>query len=103
MSVLKQKLLVWHLSRGNLNFSKRVAGISKWFWVSIKGYLGYILSKFDNLIPVSLFSVTTFCMHGTGSVHNDVRRRQGWRLRKNVPSVMEHRQIDFVIQFGFEN
>ena len=38
----------------DLNFSRTVAGITKWFWVTIKGYLSYLLPKFEDLIPTSL-------------------------------------------------
>ena len=48
--------LGWHSSRLNLNFSKTVTGITKWFWVTIKGCLGYTLSKFEDLVPTSLSS-----------------------------------------------
>ena len=47
---------VWHTSCGNLNFSRTVAGIWKWFWVTIKGYLSYLLPKFEDLVPTSLGS-----------------------------------------------
>ena len=38
----------------DLNFSKTEAGITKWFWVTIEGYLSYLLPKFEDLIPSSL-------------------------------------------------
>ena len=38
----------------DLNFSRSVAGITKWFRVTIEGYLSYILPKFEDLIPTSL-------------------------------------------------
>ena len=38
----------------DLNFSRTVAGITKWFWVTIEGYLSYLLPKFEDLIPTSL-------------------------------------------------
>ena len=47
-------LTVWHPSCGNLNFSRTVAVITKWFWVTIKGYLSYLLPKFEDLVPTSL-------------------------------------------------
>ena len=40
----------------NLNFSRTVAGITKWFWVTIEGYLSYLLPKFEDLVPTSLGS-----------------------------------------------
>ena len=33
-----------------------VAGITKWFWVTIEGYLSYPLPKFEDLVPTSLGS-----------------------------------------------
>ena len=38
----------------DLNFSRTVAGITKWFWFTIEGYLSYLLPKFEDLIPTSL-------------------------------------------------
>ena len=38
----------------DLNFSRTVAGITKWIWVTIEGYLSYLLPKFEDLIPTSL-------------------------------------------------
>ena len=29
----------------NLNFSRTVAGITKWFWVTIEGYLSYVIGS----------------------------------------------------------
>jgi len=40
----------------NLNFSRTVAGITKWFWVTIEGYLSYLLPTFEYLVPTSLGS-----------------------------------------------
>ena len=37
----------------NLNFSRTVAGITKWFLVTIEGYLSYLLPKFEDLAPTS--------------------------------------------------
>ena len=54
-------LLQWSAVRvtpsGNprdLNFSRTVAGITKWFWLTTEGYLSYLLPKFKDLIPTSL-------------------------------------------------
>ena len=33
-----------------------MAGITKWFWVTIEGYLSYLLPKFEELVPTSLGS-----------------------------------------------
>ena len=38
----------------NLNFSRTVAGITKWFRVTMEEYLSYLLPKFEDLIPTSL-------------------------------------------------
>ena len=38
----------------NLNFSRTVAGITKWSWVTIERYLGYLEPKFEGLVPTSL-------------------------------------------------
>ena len=35
-----------------MNFSRIGAGITKWFWVTVKGYLSYILAKFEDLVPL---------------------------------------------------
>ena len=35
---------------GNINFLRTVAGIIKWFWVTIKGYESYLLPKFEDLV-----------------------------------------------------
>ena len=43
---------VWHPSWGNMNFSRIGAGITKGYWVTIKGYLSYILAKFEDLVPL---------------------------------------------------
>ena len=43
----------------NLNLSRyqiSVAGIIKWFWVTIEGYLCYLLTKFEGLVLTSLGS-----------------------------------------------
>ena len=40
----------------DLNFSRTVAGITKWFWATIEGYLSYLLTKFEDLVPTSLGS-----------------------------------------------
>ena len=55
------KIVQWSAVRvtpsGNprdLNFSRTVAGITIWFWVTIEGYLIYLLPKFEDLIPTSL-------------------------------------------------
>ena len=40
----------------NLNLSRTVTGITKWFWVTIEGYLSYLLPKFEDLVPASLGS-----------------------------------------------
>ena len=40
----------------NLNFSRTLAGITKWFWVTIEGYLSYLLPKFEDFVPTSLDS-----------------------------------------------
>ena len=41
-----------------MNFSRTVADITKWFWVTIaiEGYLNYLLPKFEDLDPTSLGS-----------------------------------------------
>ena len=44
------------LTLGNPNFSRTVAGITKWFEVTIEGMLRYLLSKFEDLVPTSLGS-----------------------------------------------
>ena len=44
--------LIW----GNFNRFMSVAGIVKWFEVTIKGMLSYLLPKFEDLIPTSLGS-----------------------------------------------
>ena len=41
---------------GNMNFSRIGTGITKWFWVTIKGYLSYILHKFEDIAPTSFGS-----------------------------------------------
>ena len=33
-----------------------MAAITKWFWVTIEGYLSYLLPKFEDLVPSSLGS-----------------------------------------------
>ena len=40
---------VWHHSWG-------ATGITKWFWVTIEGYLSYFLPKFENFGPTGLGS-----------------------------------------------
>ena len=47
---------VRHHSWGNLNFSRTAPGITKWFWVTIEGYLSYILPKFEDFVPTGLGS-----------------------------------------------
>ena len=39
---------------GNLNCSRTMEGITIGFWVTIEGYLSYLLLKFEDLIPTSL-------------------------------------------------
>ena len=46
----------WHHSWGNLNFLWTVRGMTKWFWVTIEGYLSYILPKFEHFGPTGLGS-----------------------------------------------
>ena len=55
---------VGHQSWGNFNFSRSVTGIKKWFWVTIEGYLSYILPKFEDFIPTGLGSGALKSMHG---------------------------------------
>ena len=55
---------VRHQSWGNFNFSRSVTGIKKWFWVTIEGYLSYILPKFEDFIPTGLGSGALKSMHG---------------------------------------
>ena len=43
--------LVQHPSWGNMNFSRTTTGMTKWFWVTMEGYLSYILPKFEDLVP----------------------------------------------------
>ena len=43
--------LVQHPSWGNMNFSRTTTGMTKWFWVTMEGYLSYILPKFEVLVP----------------------------------------------------
>ena len=43
-----------HHSWGNLNFSRTGTGITKLYWVTIEGYLCYILPKFEDFIPTGL-------------------------------------------------
>ena len=33
-----------------------MAGITKWFWVTIEGYLSYLLPKLEDFVPTSLGS-----------------------------------------------
>ena len=33
-----------------------MAGMTKWFWMTIEGYLSYLLSKFKDLVPTNLGS-----------------------------------------------
>ena len=40
----------------NLNFSWTVAGITKWYWITIERYLSYLVQKFEDLVPTSLSS-----------------------------------------------
>ena len=47
---------VRHHSWGNLNFSRTAPGITKWFWVTIEGYLSYFLPKFEDFVPTGLGS-----------------------------------------------
>ena len=54
----------WHHSWGNFNFSRSMTGIKKWFWVTIEGYLRYILPKFEDFIPTGLGSGALKSMHG---------------------------------------
>ena len=44
--------LIW----GNFNRFMSVVGIVKWFEVTIKGMLSYLLPKFEDLTPTSLGS-----------------------------------------------
>ena len=37
-------------TRGILNFSRTVRGMTKWFWATIEGYLSYILHKLEDFI-----------------------------------------------------
>ena len=43
---------------GDLNLSRTLAGITKWFWVTLEGYRSrsYLLPKFQDLVPTSLGS-----------------------------------------------
>ena len=42
----------------DLNFSRTVAGITKWLLVTTEGYLSYLLPKFEDLIPTILADIT---------------------------------------------
>ena len=54
--LLKYWSLKWWDCWGKINFSKTVVGITKWIWFTIKGYLSYLLTKFEDLVPTSLGS-----------------------------------------------
>ena len=41
-----------------------MAGVKKWFWVTIEGYLSYILPKFGDFISTGLGSGAFKSMHG---------------------------------------
>ena len=90
---------VWHPSCRNLNFSRTVTGITKWFCFTIEGYLSYLLPKFENLVSTILGSgaiwkvsqiimITQYMMRDWGSLNRvprgfyQVLRLAGW----NVPS-----------------
>ena len=47
---------VRHHSWGNLNLSRTAKGITKWFWVTIEGYLSYFLPKFEDFVFTGLGS-----------------------------------------------
>ena len=67
---------VRHHSWGNLNFSRTATGITKWFWVTIEGYLNYILPKFEDFIPTGLgygADCVYFCLE-----------LPGWCLEKHI-------------------
>ena len=59
-SIINSLCLFWHLivtvesgysdTLWNRNFSRTVAGITKGFWVTIEGYLSYLLPKFEDLV-----------------------------------------------------
>ena len=68
--------LDWHSSRLNLNFSKTIAGITEWFGVTIKGCLGYILSKFEDLIFIGLVSRPHY-VHAPSVLLDIVHNAQG--------------------------
>ena len=60
---------VRHHSWGNLNFSRTATGISKWFWVTIEGYLSYILPKFEHFNPTGLASGALYIHARIYSLH----------------------------------
>ena len=72
---------VRHQSWGNFNFSRSVTGIKKWFWVTIEGYLSYILPKFEDFIPTGLGSGALKSMHGF-SEYTQYTRSCGGELKE---------------------
>ena len=78
---------VRHHSWGNLNFSRTAPGITKWFWVTIEGYLSYFLPKFEDFVPTGLGSgalyihartYTLYPVHTIGVVSH-TSKRPPWR------------------------
>ena len=41
---------------GSINISRTVAGITKCFWFTFKGYISYLMLKFKDLVPTTLGS-----------------------------------------------
>ena len=60
---------VRHHSWGNLNFSRTAPGITKWFWVTIEGYLSYFLPKFEDFVPTGLGSGALYIHARNYSLH----------------------------------
>ena len=61
-----------------------MADITKWFWVTIKEYLSYILAKFEDLVPLKNpknegFMKKSRC-HCKGASIYDVRTEGGGGL-----------------------
>ena len=69
-----------------MNVSRTVAGITKWFWLTIEGYLSYLLPKFEDIVPTCL---------GSGAIWNLYRFKVSILYCFPLPS-----EIEIVVRTG---
>ena len=65
-----------------------MAGITKWFWDTIEGYLSYLLPKFEDFVPTSLgcgaIQTRRKCVTVTADYCNNPARETDWPFQSDT-------------------